>query len=315
MSFTSDLKKEIINRGIDSEGDGLGESRAAISAFVRTSGAIGVVGGTPNFFLVSETENVAEFFMQLFSETFETELYVTHATRDKKSGRDKLVLQCPSAFAKTAMGELGLLKRDKQGVREGISAKLTNTDAKKIAYIKGAFLGGGSCTIPLNEASGTSYHLEVVFSEKRTAQDFCDLLASFELIARLIERKETFVAYIKSKEAISDFLSIVGAENALKKFAAFLEKRDEANRDNRARNCMAGNADKSAIAAVKQVVAIRKLEEKTKFAELSEELKTLARARLKYPATSLRELAEILGTSKSCLNHRMRRLMELSEEL
>ena len=174
-------------------------------------------------------------------------------------------------------------------------------------------MGGGSCTLPSQNSGG--YHLEIVFSEKKTAWDFCALLETFELIAKLVERKETYVVYIKSKEVISDFLSLVGAESALKKFAAFLDRRDESNRDNRARNCISGNADKTAIAAVKQIVAIRKIEEKTGFAELSEDLRALAKARLQYPTMSLKELAETLQTSKSCLNHRMRRLMEISEEL
>ena len=78
---------------------------------------------------------------------------------------------------------------------------------------------------------------------------------------------------------------------------------------------MAGNADKTAIAAVKQVVAIQKIQEKTHFRDLSEELIALAKARLQYPYMSLKELAEYLGVSKSCLNHRMRRLTEIAEEL
>ena len=78
---------------------------------------------------------------------------------------------------------------------------------------------------------------------------------------------------------------------------------------------MAGNADKSAIAAVKQVVAIKKIEEKTHYKDLSEELATLAKLRLKHPEKTLQELADMLGVSKSCLNHRMRRLIEIAEEL
>ena len=314
MSFTSDIKKEIVSRGIgDGTDDGSGAKRAGISAFVRTSGALGVKDGAPAFFLVSETEHVAEFFMRLFFETFKTELSVTHASMDRKSGRDKLVLQCPPAFSRTALAALGLLKRDGTDFREGISRTLVKTEERKIAYIKGAFLGGGSCTLPSQNSGG--YHLEIVFSEKKTAWDFCALLETFELIAKLVERKETYVVYIKSKEVISDFLSLVGAESSLKKFAAFLDRRDESNRDNRARNCISGNADKTAIAAVKQIVAIRKIEEKTGFAELSEDLRALAKARLQYPTMSLKELAETLQTSKSCLNHRMRRLMDISEEL
>lgn len=312
MSFTKEIKKEIVSRGLESGGKDHPLQRAAFSAFVRTSGTLGIAGGTPTFFLVSETELVAEFFMGLFAETFDAELSVTHATMDKKNGRDKLVMQCPPMVAAAALKKLGLLKTDGT-FREGILATLVKEEERKIAYIKGAFLGGGSCILP--SGGGAGYHLEIVFSEKRTARDFCRLLEEFELIAKLIERKETFVAYIKSKEVISDFLSLVGAENSLKKFIAFVEKRDEANRDNRTKNCISGNADKAAIAAVKQFVAIQKLEQATNFKDISEELSTVARARLKHPETSLRELAQLLGVSKSCLNHRMRKLMELAEEL
>jgi DNA-binding protein WhiA len=287
--------------------------KAGFSAYVRTSGALGMLGGLPTFFLVSETEYVAEYFTSVFTEVFETELSVTHATQDRLSGRDKLVLQCPASFAPTALKELGLLKRGGTDIREGIAAKLVKDEACMISYIKGAFLGGGSCTLPTG--SGVGYHLEIVFSDRKTAWDFCAILAEFEVVAKLALRKETFVVYLKSKELISDFLSVIGAENSLKKFNAFLAKRDAANNDNRAKNCMSGNADKSAIAAVKQVVAIQKIKEKTHFKDLSEDLRALAKARLENPTLSLRELSEKLDASKSCLNHRMRRLMEIAEEL
>ena len=119
------------------------------------------------------------------------------------------------------------------------------------------------------------------------------------------------MVYVKSKEGISDFLAVIGAKNALKKFSAVLEKRDEANNDNRARNCMAGNADKTAIAAVKQVVAIQKLQEATRFQDLSEELVALAKLRLNNPEKTLQELADALGVSKSCLNHRLRKITSI----
>ena len=310
MSFTSDVKKEIIARGIGRGKGGLMEKKAALSAFIRTSGFLGEKDGSPNFFIVSETENVAEFFMATFSEVFNAELSITRATMDRMSGRDKLLLQCPPHLAEEVMKELRLIKRT-GGIRYGISATLTADDDRKIAYVKGAFLGAGSCTVP-NEGAKTGYHLEIVFSNRQVAKEFCDLLGEFELIVRLIERKDTFVVYMKSKEIISDFLSIIGAENSLRKFSALVEKRDQANHSNRAQNCMAGNADKTAIASVKQVVAIEKLKKWSGFEDLSEELKALAKARLDHPVESLQELADRLKVSKSCLNHRMRKLMELS---
>ena len=66
MNFTSDIKKEIISRGSGRRKRGEAERKAALSAFVRTSGFIGVRNGAPSFFIVSETENVAEFFMSSF---------------------------------------------------------------------------------------------------------------------------------------------------------------------------------------------------------------------------------------------------------
>lgn len=314
MSFTLDIKKEIVTHGIGGKDKtGLKIKTAALSAFVRTSGEIGTYNQNPTFFLVSQTERVAEFFMNVFAEIFETELSITHAAQDRLRGRDKLVMQCPPSQSVRVLSALGILKKNQTEFRQGILPSLVKSEEQKIAYIQGAFLGGGSCLLPSENGSG--YHLEMVFSERKTAKDVCLLLNEFELIAKLTERKDDYVVYIKSKEAISDFLAVIGAENSLKKFTAFVEKRDEANRDNRARNCFSGNADKTAIAAVKQVVAIQKLQTATDFKGLSEELKTLARVRLKNPSMSLRELAELLGESKSCLNHRMRKLMGLAEEI
>lgn len=312
MNFTSDVKKEIISRGIGRGEDGIAEKRAGISAFVRTCGTLGVRGGEPTFFLVSETENVAEFFTQLFYEGLQTELRITNATMDKMSGRDKLLLQCPPPAVPEVLKKLGLLKKNGE-IREGISASLTATERRKIAYIQGSFLGGGSCTIPTADAK-TGYHLEVVFSSRKTARDFCVILAEFEILAKLTPRKETFVVYIKSKEQISDFLAVIGVKNALRKFSDLVEKRDESNRANRTQNCMAGNADKTAKAAVRQVLSIRALTRSGKLNELGEEYKALARARIENVGMSLQELAEYLGISKSCLNHRMRRLTALAEQ-
>lgn len=310
MSFTSEIKKELISRKVAGN-----SARASLSAFVRTCGALAIVNGEPNFFLVSETEYVAEYFTALFFETFDTELAVTGVSRDRKRGKDKLVLQCQPACTRTVLERLCLLSKDGTKLREGISATLIKKDEDKLAYIAGAFLGGGSCTLPKGNNGG--YHLEIVFEEKKTARDFCKLLDTFAFIAnaKLTERKETFVVYIKSKEAISDFLAVLGLENALNKFNAVLTVRDEANRDNRAKNCMAGNADKSAIASVKQVVAIEKLRERTSFADLSEELCAVAKTRLQYPTMSMRELAQTLSISKSCLNHRIRKILEIAENI
>lgn len=309
MNFTLEIKKELIARSEDWDKNC---RRASMSAFLRTSGTVGVYEGTPSFFLVSETEMVAEFYTKQFFEEFHTELTVSHATMDRMSGRDKLVLVCPPAISENVLHALGVCKRGKKELRAGILPSLIKSEEEKIAYVRGAFLGGGSCNTPQN---GAGYHLEIVFNDEKTSVQFCLVLDELGVFAKRIVRKETNVVYIKSKEIISDFLAIIGAQTALRKFGAILESRDIANQNNRARNCFSGNADKTAIASVKQVMAIKKIDEKLGLSGLSEDLRILAKARLDNPEISLRELAERLNVSKSCLNHRMRRLMQTADEI
>ena len=320
MNFTSDVKKEIIAKNVKvRRKKEVGEQArlkklSAFSAFVRTSGELGVKDGTPTFFIVSETENVAEYFVSSFVDLFDVELSVASASMDRKSGRDKLVLLCPLKESERILYELGLLRKSSAEFKEGISSRFKNTKETRIAYITGAFLGGGSCTIPA-ETGKSGYHLEFVFSARKIAKEFCDLLWTEELLAKIIKRKDTYVVYIKNKEFISDFLSMIGADNSLKKFSTVVDKRDESNQNNRAANCFSGNADKVAQASVKQIFAIERIRAKLGLDELTDDLKELALFRLDNPTMSMQELADSLKVSKSCLNHRIRRLMEISGKL
>ncbi len=310
MNFTAEIKKELLTKKRKKlKGNA---AKAALSAFVRTSGGVGFADGQPAFYLVSETEKVAEYFNGLFFECFGVELSLTTARMDKMSGRDKLVFECPKEKAQSVLQELEILHSTHKTLIDGLPLGLLNGQDESLAYIQGCFLGGGSCIVP-SESGKTGYHLEFVFSERKIAEQFCELLETTEVLAKVVERKETFVAYVKSKEMISDFLAVMQTTGALKKFNSLVQKRDEANQKNRAANCMSGNADKSALASVKQVVAIRKIAQGKTFDELSDDLKDLAILRLKEPSKSLQELADILKVSKSCLNHRMRRLMQIAE--
>lgn len=315
MNFTLEVKKEIINRSLAKKRtleEAIAAKKAALSAFIRTSGQLGFYEGLPNFFITTETERVAEFFTSLFYDVFGFELSVS-AHHNKLSGRDKLLLTCPAAECKRVLKDLGLLRDKGDGFKAWIPSALVRSDESKAAYIRGAFLGSGSCILP-SEENGTGYHLEIVFGEEGIADEFCGLLEDFELFGKRAERKDTFIVYIKSKEMISDFLSVIGVEKALESFTELLEIRDEANQHNRATNCYMGNLEKTLQAASKQVRALKALKEKEEFLELSPELQALANARLRSPMMTLQELADELKISKSCLSHRMRKLMSVAEK-
>ena len=131
----------------------------------------------------------------------------------------------------------------------------------------------------------------------------------------MCKRGDRFVVYLKSREAISDFLSVSGANAALKRFEEVSAEREESNRFNRVSNCFAGNADRSAIASAGQIVALVEMQHETGFLGLSDELLETARTRIENPTLSLSELSLRLGVSKSCLNHRLRKLMRLAQQI
>ena len=313
MNFTSDVKKELMKLPCGKE-----ESRAALSAYFSACGVFAESGtGEPEFFLVSETERVAEFFTGLFYNLFGERLIVSRAVKDRLSGRSRLILECPRG-AKNALETLELYKPG-AGFTVGVPQVFKENDAARRAYICGAFLGGGSITLPA-DGKKTGYHLEIAFpaeedGESAVAEEFAALAEADDLLLKCVKRGGETVAYMKSKEAISDFLSVLGAENALKKFGAFCEEREKNNNLNRAANCSSFNADKTATAAVKQVLAIEKIVAAGADTTLAAPLKKLIALRLARPELSLQELADELGVSKSCLCHRMRKLTEIAADI
>ena len=313
MNFTSDVKKELMKLPCGKE-----ESRAALSAYFSACGVFAESGtGEPEFFLVSETERVAEFFTGLFYNLFGERLIVSRAVKDRLSGRSRLILECPRG-AKNALETLELYKPG-AGFTVGVPQVFKENDAARRAYICGAFLGGGSITLPA-DGKKTGYHLEIAFpaeedGESAVADEFAALAEADDLLLKCVKRGGETVAYMKSKEAISDFLSVLGAENALKKFGAFCEEREKNNNLNRAANCSSFNADKTATAAVKQVLAIEKIVAAGADTTLAAPLKELIALRLARPELSLQELADELGVSKSCLSHRMRKLTEIAADI
>lgn len=313
MNFTSDVKKELMKLPCGKE-----ESRAALSAYFSACGVFAESGtGEPEFFLVSETERVAEFFTGLFYNLFGERLIVSRAVKDRLSGRSRLILECPRG-AKNALESLELYKPG-AGFTVGVPQVFKENDAARRAYICGAFLGGGSITLPA-DGKKTGYHLEIAFpaeedGESAVAEEFAALAEADDLLLKCVKRGGETVAYMKSKEAISDFLSVLGAENALKKFGAFCEEREKNNNLNRAANCSSFNADKTATAAVKQVLAIEKIVAAGADTTLVAPLKKLIALRLARPELSLQELADELGVSKSCLSHRMRKLTEIAADI
>lgn len=140
----------------------------------------------------------------------------------------------------------------------------------------------------------------------------------FNLNAKTIHRRNGYITYIKEAEKISDFLGIIGANRALLKFEDVRIVRDMRNSVNRLVNCENANLNKVIDASQRQLEAIKTIDAHQGISSLPEKLKVMAEFRLENPDLSLKELGEQIPggpISKSGVNHRLRKLIEIAEKL
>ncbi len=182
----------------------------------------------------------------------------------------------------------------------------------RAAFVRGAFLGGGSVSDPEK-----GYHMEFAGRRRESAVILQKVLAAKGFSSKLTERKGTFVVYIKECEKIADILGYMGAgKNALELYNIQAEK-DMRNRVNRRVNCETANVEKVARASWRQLRAIDKIEKEKGLDTLSDTLFEMAKLRREFPEDSLKELGERLSPpiGKSGVNHRLNRIIEIADEL
>ncbi|MBQ8236960.1 MAG: DNA-binding protein WhiA [Oscillospiraceae bacterium] len=193
-----------------------------------------------------------------------------------------------------------------------VNLPLVEDDCCKAAFLRGAFLAGGSVTDP-----GKGYHLEIATTHKSVAMETYVLLRELgDINMKSARRSGGHVLYIKQSDLISDFLTFLGAPVAgMGIITAKLEK-ELNNKVNRRCNCDDANASKVVEAAQEQLAAIRKLEELGVLDKLPAKLHQAAVARKKHPYSALSELAELMDPpiSKPAMNHRLKKLVEYAKE-
>ena len=196
---------------------------------------------------------------------------------------------------------------------DGIPANLRKLLKKvccKKAYLRGAFLAGGSISDPEK-----TYHLEISNHSIEMANEIVRLMGTFDLNAKIIRRKGYFIAYLKEGENIVDFLNVIGAHSALMELENVRILKEMRNNVNRIVNCETANLGKTVNASVRQAENIRYIRDSIGFNNLPENLQEVAEVRLTSSDASLKELGEMLHPpiGKSGVNHRLRKLDEIAE--
>ena len=163
--------------------------------------------------------------------------------------------------------------------------------------------------------------MELLIQQPEEAVFVQKLLNLFDLNAKILARDKGYMIYIKEAEKISDFIKILGANKAVLYFEDVRIYRDQKNQTNRLNNCEQANIDKVIQTATTQLEQIKIIEENDGIMLLDDKTKDALEYRKKYPEASLKELAEIISLetnksiTKSGLNHRLRKIKELAENL
>lgn len=187
---------------------------------------------------------------------------------------------------------------------------MVENDCCRISFLRGAFLAGGSVTDPEKR-----YHLELATTHRKVGAESFALLLDMEMNPKDTDRNGSFILYFKQSNAIEDFLTMLGAPICAMRIMEAKVEKDLRNDVNRRVNCETANLTKVVDAAQEQLAAIRILETKGILQTLPEKLQQTATLRKENPEATLMELAGMVNPpmSKSAINHRMRKLIELSK--
>lgn len=307
MSFSAGVKNEIARI--------LGERRCCLLAELSALLAVDTSreergDGSRGLVITTENAAVARKVLTLFRKI--TRLH-TEVAVQKRAGFRRSNTYMVRIPAQRGLGsllqDLALLE-PAAGSRPG--KNIVSLGCCRRAYLRGAFLAGGSITNPER-----GYHLEIVVPGREVAAKIAGVMEYYDLQARVLRRKGKFVVYLKEGEQVVRFLSVVGAHRALLEFENIRVYKDVRNNINRLVNCDTANLEKTVEAALRQVDKIRYLERTIGLDSLPSGLREVARARLENPDLSLKELGQLLKPKlgKSGVNHRLRRLEAIADGL
>lgn len=305
MSYSSQTKEELCRF----EPDSVCCLLAELSGIVSAAGSVIYRGGGEKRVSI-ETENsaVARRTFTLLREVFDVQPELMTFHRARLGGRNTYRIEIKGGEASFVLEGCGIQVTQ----RRGVPREVTVRKCCRMSFLRGVFLASGSVTDPEKE-----YHLEFALGDEAFAQALQKLIARFELTANLVSRRQMSIVYLKGQNAITDMLSIFGAQSA--RFAmedAYIRK-ELRNNANRAVNCDSANTERAVAAASRQTQAIERLIAAMGEDSLSEPLLQTAKMRLAHPEVSLEELGRLLDppVGKSGVNHRLRKLEQMATAL
>jgi len=309
MAFTTEVKDELARMLPSRRCCRLAE----LSALFHLEGALHLRGSN-RLGLHTESENAAvarkmfAYLKELFSVS--PELRVEKAPRLRGHNCYYLYLE-DSEKSTQILNELGLLD-DSLRPMLGVPARITRRHCCGIAYLRGAFMGGGYVSRPDQPA-----HLEINVQHAEMSEDLRTLAARYDINMNTARKKRLYSIYSKGRGEQVDFLALLGAHNAVLRLQSDAVVRELREMVNRRVNSETANLERIVNAAQDQLHDIRVIDESFGLGSLPPSLREVAEARLRYPEASLAELGEHLqpALSKSAVYHRILRLRNIASDI
>lgn len=306
MTFTRTVKKELITIPVETT-----EMLAEFSAFLNLACDFTITNNKQVIDFATTNPTVSRRFLSLSKSLYQAETVLITKERETAINKRTIILRLTSSINEIITEHGYLEDRMEQ-------AKLiTQSEETKKAFLRASFLIAGS----INHPKTAEYHLEIFAKNTDEIIFMQSLMNHFNLNAKLIKRRNGYIVYLKNAESISDFLQIVGAQNALFEFEDNRIRRDFNNSINRIMNIEIANEKKSYQAAVKQFENIKLIESYQHNNEVDDKMIEVIKLRKKYPEASLKELTDFYEEeydetiSRSGLNHRFNKIAKLANKI
>ena len=298
MSFSSEAKAELCKARIHKKCCALAESYGVL-LYANTFSAreIRIITASPDL-----AQRLPRLFRRAFSLDFD------RLPAEDARGKQSLLITDPDKLRRI-FNAFGI--EPESTLNHHVNYSVLEEDCCRLSFLRGAFLAGGSTTDPEK-----GFHLELATPHRSVSRESCSLLLDMGFEPKEALRGGNSLLYFKKADVIADLLTALGATQASIQVQTAKVEKEMRNTITRRVNCDAANADKVVNAAQEQLEAIRRIVKAYGLDALPEPLRDTALLRIANPAASLADLARLSypPVSKSCLSHRLKKLMSFEGE-
>ncbi|NPD30452.1 DNA-binding protein WhiA [Eggerthellaceae bacterium zg-1084] len=301
---------EVKNELARAEGECSHCDRAVLAALVRVEGTLLFKGpGRYGLEVSTDIPAAARLVIRLAHQLYQLETKLTMRQSVLHSSGNYLIEFPAQRSLEPALRDLGVLSDE--GLVMGLAPALVTKRCCAAAYLRGAFIGSGFVSNPRGD-----FHFEITLESRELAEDLARLLADTGIKARIMQRRSSFIVYLKSGESILEFLAYVHANQAALRMENERVVKSVRNDVNRVTNAEMANATKAANASAEQIHAMSKVLRSYPFEKIPPALRQIIQLRALHPDATLKELGERATPplSKSAVYHRVRRIEELARK-